>query len=286
MNFCSELMGRVWSALSFCYEHWKPGTNFLIHHKGKQSDGDNLFVHHCKTFPNPFNFVMISGPIHLRVSPKKPAAPMSLSPGDVMDPIWEDYTDGGRNDQCISRRKMWIPPTNYGKNDEEFGFTLISFFLQRRFGSAPNCSTINSQCFLQQKSIPPRGGRKQTKEVWDNGRGYMRNVILCHNNQFKALTFLHSISHCPWMGISIKVEAHSSIMTGIPLPLHRSFNKQTKKTKDFPRTKVQRMRQVVKYGTVWQTSKILFFARLESTHSLHSRCFISVHWRHDRIVVS
>lgn len=48
---------------------------------------------------------------------------MLLSLSDVMDPIWEDYTDGGRDEQCVGRRKMWIPLTNYGKNDEEFGFT-------------------------------------------------------------------------------------------------------------------------------------------------------------------
>lgn len=143
MNFCSELQCREWSALFF----------FCEHHKGKISDRDNLFIHHFKTFPNPFKFVLISGQIYLRDSPKKPAAPMQLSPSDVMEPIWEDYADGGRDDQCVSWRKMRIPLTNYGKNDEESGSTLISFFLQRRFGSTPNCSIVNVQCwhFLQRK---------------------------------------------------------------------------------------------------------------------------------------
>lgn len=77
--------------------------------KEKRSDRRNLFVHHCKTFPNPLNFVMISGPNYLRVFPKKPAALVLLSPGDVMDPIWEDYADGGRDELCVSPRKMWIP---------------------------------------------------------------------------------------------------------------------------------------------------------------------------------
>lgn len=36
---------------------------------------------------------------------------MLLSPSDVMDPIWGDYGDGGRDDQRVSRRKMRIPQT-------------------------------------------------------------------------------------------------------------------------------------------------------------------------------
>lgn len=182
MNFCSELMGP--SMISSIL-----GTNFLIHHKGKQSDRDNLFVHHCETFPNPFNFVMIFGPIHLRVSPKKPAAPMSLSPGDVMDPICEDYADGGRDDQSVSQRKMWIPPTNYGKNDEEFGFTLISFFLQRRFGSAPNCSIVNSQscgCVSSNKSqflLEAAENKQKKSETMEGGTCKMSFHVITINSR-------------------------------------------------------------------------------------------------------
>lgn len=55
---------------------------------------------------------------------------MLLSPSDVMDPVWGDYLDGGRDDQRVSQRKMQIPQTTHGKNDETFGRTLISFFLQ------------------------------------------------------------------------------------------------------------------------------------------------------------
>lgn len=50
-------------------EHWKPGTNVLTHHKGKISDTHNLIVHHCKTFPNPLNFVLIPGANPLKTFP-------------------------------------------------------------------------------------------------------------------------------------------------------------------------------------------------------------------------
>lgn len=49
---------------------------------------DNLFIHWEKTFPNPFNFVVITFSIYLRVFPKKPAASKLLSPADVMDAVW------------------------------------------------------------------------------------------------------------------------------------------------------------------------------------------------------
>lgn len=166
---------------------------------------------------------------------------MQLSPSDVMDPIWKDYADCGRDDQCVSWRKIWIPLTNYGKNDEESGSTLISFFLQRRFGLTPNCSIVNVQCCAgissnESKFLLKASGNKQNR-VWHNGRGYTQNVILCQNNQLKALALSCSISHCPWMGISIKVEAHCGIMTTITVPFH--FNKQTKVTTDFPKDKRQ-----------------------------------------------
>lgn len=74
----------------------------------KENDHKNICVHHCKIFPNPLNFVMISGPNYLRLFQKKPTALMSLSPGDVMDPIWEDYADGGRDELRVSWRKKRI----------------------------------------------------------------------------------------------------------------------------------------------------------------------------------
>lgn len=64
----------------------------------------------AKTFPNPFNFVVITFSIYLRVFPKKPAASKLLSPADVMDPVWEDYADGGGDDQRRSHRKTQSPP--------------------------------------------------------------------------------------------------------------------------------------------------------------------------------
>lgn len=57
--------------ISFIPEHWKPGTNVLTHHKGKISDTHNLFVPHCKTFPNPLNFVMILGANPLKTFPQE-----------------------------------------------------------------------------------------------------------------------------------------------------------------------------------------------------------------------
>lgn len=55
----------------------------------------------------------------------------------------------------------------------------------------------------------------------------------CQNNQIKAL--LCSISHCPWMGITIEVEESRSIIIVDPLPLHINVNEQqTESTKEFP----------------------------------------------------
>lgn len=109
---------------------------------------------------------MISGPVFLRVFPKKPKALVLLSPDDVMDPIWEDYADGGRDELRVSWRKMWIPLTNYRKNDEKFGFTWISSFLQKRFGSAPIRSIVNAlacgrSSFDKSKFLLKAAGNKQ-----------------------------------------------------------------------------------------------------------------------------
>lgn len=52
-----------------------------------------------------------------------------------------------------------------------------------------------------------------------------------------ALCFLCSISHCPWMGITIEVEERSSFIIAIPLPLHINFNKQQSKHRTFPKDK-------------------------------------------------
>lgn len=78
---------------------------------------------------------------------------MLLSPSDVMDPIWGDYGDGGRDDQRVSRRKKWTPQTNQGRNDKKFGRNLISFLLQRSFVSLPHSSIVNFLClyFLKKK---------------------------------------------------------------------------------------------------------------------------------------
>lgn len=68
-----ELLFRVNGSniISSIPDHWKPGTNVLTHHKGKESDTHNLFVHHCKTFPNPLNFVMIPGSNPLKSFPQE-----------------------------------------------------------------------------------------------------------------------------------------------------------------------------------------------------------------------
>lgn len=102
------------------------------------------------------------------VFPHKPVAPMLLSPSDVKDPIHEDYVEGLRGDQGVRRRKLWIPLTNHGKNDGDTGFPLIPFFLQRGFGSLPNCSVVNAQrcgCARSNKSkfLLKAAGNKQNK---------------------------------------------------------------------------------------------------------------------------
>lgn len=90
-------------------KHWKTRPNVLTNPRGKPFNMDNLFVHWAKTFPNPFNFVVITFSIYLRVFPKKPAASKPLSPADVMDPDWEDYADGGGDDRRLSQRETWSP---------------------------------------------------------------------------------------------------------------------------------------------------------------------------------
>lgn len=191
---------------------------------------------------------MITCPIYLRVFPKKQAASTLLSTRWCHGPNLRGITQmvGGRgDDQRFSRRKMWSPLTNHGENDEESGLTLISLSLQSGVWLGTklfHCKfSVLWSCFLQHKSIPPWGSRKQTNRVQDNGRGNMQNVICVITIGSRPTFFLCSIPPRPRMEISIKVEAQSAVTKGIPRPLHIRSNKQTRKTKDFPRAKVQRM---------------------------------------------
>lgn len=132
---------------------------------------------------------MISGPIYLGVFPKTPMALMLLSPDDVMDSIWEDYADGGRDELWVSRRKMRIPLTNYGKNDKKFGFTWISSFLQRCFGSTPNCSIVNAQpcgCISSDKSkflLKTAGNKQIMPETMEGGACKMSLCVRTINSR-------------------------------------------------------------------------------------------------------
>lgn len=91
----------------------------------------------------------------------------------------------GRAELCVNPGKMWIPLTNYGKNYEEFGFTLISSFLRGRFGLTPNCSIVNAQplrlyfLYNKIKFLLKAAGNKQKELVKDNGRGRMHTK--CHS---------------------------------------------------------------------------------------------------------
>lgn len=127
---------------------------------------------------------------------------MLLSPGDVMDPIWEDYADGGRDEQCVSRGKMWILLTNYGKNDEELGFTIISSLLQRRFGQTPNCSMVNAQpcaCISSSDSkflLKAAWNKRKKKWVWNNGmEGGAWKMPFCA----RIINSRSSLSCLPWV---------------------------------------------------------------------------------------
>lgn len=98
---------------------------------------------------------------------------MLFSLADVMDSIWEDYTDGGRDVESTNWRKQWISLKKYGKNNEEFGFTIISSFLRRRFGFAPNQSIVVVFPLTKVNSLTSRQEAKKNKHIWDNGKGCM-----------------------------------------------------------------------------------------------------------------
>lgn len=276
-------MGRA-PAPSFCYKHWKQGPNVLMHHKGKRSDRKKSFRTSSQNLSKSLKLCYDFWPKLFKTFPKEAGGSHVVITRWCHRPNlrglrrwWERWT------VCYTQRKKWIPLTNYGKDDDEFGFALLSSFLRRRFGSPPNCFIVNAQpcgCVSCNKSkfLLEAAGNKQNERVWDNRRGCMQNAILCQSNQFKALHFLCSISHCAWMGITIEVEERSSL---IMLRFHfhyisASINKKLKGTKHPPRTKVQRMsKSVIRYGiSLWQI-------QLES----NIPDVISVHCDHHKIVV-
>lgn len=191
-------------------EHWKPGTNVLTHHKGKISDTCNLFVHHCKPFPNPLNCVMVPGANPLKTFPPEASSFYASVTQWCHGPIWGgDYADGRGDDQRVSRRKMRIPQTNHGKNDKKFGRTLISYFC---------IITTFFHCKFSVFVFPL--GKKRKKEHCSfrqqetkNTRGTRKEV---ENNDFTMLSC--SSHHCPWSAICISI-------TVIPLPLRINLDK-------------------------------------------------------------
>lgn len=65
----------------------------------------------------------------------------------------------------LAQRKIQIPQTIHGKNDKKFGSTLISFLLQRKFGSSQSSSMVKFVfSSTKKKNIPALGIRKQTME--------------------------------------------------------------------------------------------------------------------------
>lgn len=193
-------MGIISSVL----EQWKPGPNVVTHHKGKMSDRHNLFVHHCTTFPNPLQFVMISG-LNGFSFPQETSGSYVVITQWCQGPNPWGLWEGLRDDQRARRRKLWIPLTNHGRNDGDSGFPLIPFFLQRGFGSLPNCSVVNARrgCarFNKSKFLLKAAGNKQNKNETMEGDPCKMSF------RFKTISSRHSLScvpfsHCPWMGIS------------------------------------------------------------------------------------
>lgn len=99
----------------------------------------------------------------------------------------------------------------------------------------------------------------------------MQNAALSQKNQFKALSFWCSISHCPWMRITIEVEERTvSILWFHFHYISTSINNKVKG---------QKISQEQKYssllsGQMWTRTSS---AHVESTHILHSWSFISAH---------
>lgn len=189
---------------------------------------------------------MISGPIYLGVFPKTPVALMLLSLDDVMDSIWEDYADGGRDELWVGQRKMWIPLTNYGKNDKEFGFILISPFLRRRFGSTPNCSIVNAQpcgCISSNKSkffLKTAGNKQKMSETME---GSACKMSLC----VRTINSRRSLSCVPLVivlegELQLRWKNGAISLLWFCFHLHIDFNKQKyERTNHFPTRKIPQM---------------------------------------------
>lgn len=146
MNFCSKLMGRTLSALSMSTgnqeQMFSPTIKekYLLH---------NLFVHHCKTFPNPLNVVMIPGSNPLKSFPQEAGSFYAVITQWCHGPnLREDYDDDRRDVQRVSCRKMWIPQTNQWEEWREIWlhFNLVLFAKVWIFTKFFHCKL--SLCFL------------------------------------------------------------------------------------------------------------------------------------------
>lgn len=182
-TFVPKLMGRTLSALSLTTGNQEKMFSPII--KEKYLTHTIAFVHHCKTFPNPLNFVMNPGSNLLKsFFFSFPAASMLLSPHDVMDPIWGDYGDGRRDDQGLSPRKMWISQTNHGKNDERI---WLHFNLKTVWMITKLFVCVSSKKKKNKKTFQLSTAGKKTKEG-----GHMKGG---ENNDFKIHSC--SIRYCP-----------------------------------------------------------------------------------------
>lgn len=163
-----------------------------LYHKGKRSDRNHLFVHHCKTFPNPFKRCYDFWPNLFRSFPQEAVASHVVITRMMSWTQSERITQMSGEMNCVLAQGKCGFHWNYGKNDEESGFTLISRFLT--IGRRPKRSVVNARpcgCVSYDKStFLLASDKKQTERVWDNGRGRMQSAVACQNNQRGALAFL------------------------------------------------------------------------------------------------
>lgn len=89
----------------------------------------------------------------------------------------------------LAQRKIQIPQTIHGKNDKKFGSTLISFLLQRKFGSSPSSSMVKFVFPLKKKKEHSSFRHQET----NNGRGGTCKEV--ENNDFNIIWC--SIRPCP-----------------------------------------------------------------------------------------
>lgn len=139
-----ELLFRVNGSniISSIPDHWKPGTNVLTHHKGKESDTHTHTQSICTSLQNlSKSFKLCYDSCFQSIKEFSPKSQQLLC---LYHPVmswigWIKMMEGEMT-SVLAERKIWISQTNHGKNDKKFGSTLISFLLQRKFGPPPGSS--------------------------------------------------------------------------------------------------------------------------------------------------